>query len=400
MTKEEKLEEAKRLYKTANADQKYVLERLFPELKESEDEKTKRILHSISNKMSQHLRDIFSEEEFQCFDAWSNAWLENRGEQKPTWSEEDEKIMNQLHSWMKEFGGAEEYTEKVYQWIKGLLEKQGEQPKKNDVCNNCDQQGSCVSACPMKLVEKQGEQPAELPKVKSVPLSFKKKLGIFMQYTSVDLEKEENKQLLDEAAKELLQLAYSDKANEIALASAKTWEESMAILIAANNAYRRGQKEQNPAWSEEDELHIKELDSLVKQVWATAEHENDKDTIHKMSDLSFFLKTLKPQLKQEWSEEDEKLFNDLSDTYFYNDEDYPEETYKRMLKKVLDWMNKRAKSLRPQSHWKPSDEHYELEEFAKIVRGNLTGISKAVQELFKAKYLQLTGNRMYGGFKD
>lgn len=40
---------------------------------------------------------------------------------------EDEKMMNQLHSWMKEFGGAEEYTEKVYQWIKGLLEKQGEQ---------------------------------------------------------------------------------------------------------------------------------------------------------------------------------------------------------------------------------------------------------------------------------
>ena len=36
---------------------------------------------------------------------------------------EDEKMMNQLHSWMKEFGGAEEYTEKVYQWIKGLLEK-------------------------------------------------------------------------------------------------------------------------------------------------------------------------------------------------------------------------------------------------------------------------------------
>lgn len=49
---------------------------------------------------------------------------------------------------------------------------------------------------------------------------------------------------------------------------------------------------------------------------------------------------------------------------------------------------------------KPSDEHYELEEFAKIVRGNLTGISKDAQELFKAKYLQLTGNKMYGGFID
>ena len=42
--------------------------------------------------------------------------------------------------------------------LKAWLEKQGEQPKKHDVCDNCDQQGSCVSPCSMKLVEKQGEQ--------------------------------------------------------------------------------------------------------------------------------------------------------------------------------------------------------------------------------------------------
>jgi len=50
--------------------------------------------------------------------------------------------------------------------------------------------------------------------------------------------------------------------------------------------------------------------------------------------------------------------------------------------------------------WSEGDEHYELEEFAKIVRCNLTGISKAVQILFEAKYLQLTGKKMYVGFKD
>ena len=64
-------------------------------------------------------------------------------------------------------------------------------------------------------------------------------------------------------------------------------------------------------WSERDELHLRELESLVKQVWTIAEHENDKDTIHKMSDLSFFLKTLKPQPKQEWSEEDERIRKDI-----------------------------------------------------------------------------------------
>ena len=47
---------------------------------------------------------------------------------------EDEKMMNQLHSWMKEFGGAEEYTEKVYQWLKGLLEKQKESLHISEKC--------------------------------------------------------------------------------------------------------------------------------------------------------------------------------------------------------------------------------------------------------------------------
>ena len=36
------LEEAKRLYKTANADQRYALEKLFPELRETEDEKIRK----------------------------------------------------------------------------------------------------------------------------------------------------------------------------------------------------------------------------------------------------------------------------------------------------------------------------------------------------------------------
>ena len=39
MDYKKKYEEAERLYRTANADQRYVLESLFPELKEPEDEK-------------------------------------------------------------------------------------------------------------------------------------------------------------------------------------------------------------------------------------------------------------------------------------------------------------------------------------------------------------------------
>ena len=69
--------------------------------------------------------------------------------------------------------------------------------------------------------------------------------------------------------------------------------------------------EQKLAWSEEDELYIRELESLVKQVWATAEHKNDKDTIHRMSDLSFFLKTLKPQSQWKPSGEQFNVLNEV-----------------------------------------------------------------------------------------
>lgn len=70
MTQEEKFEEAKRLYETANADQRYVLESLFPELKESEDERIrKEIISAIKEDWPGHTDWI--------------AWLEIKGRKKP-----------------------------------------------------------------------------------------------------------------------------------------------------------------------------------------------------------------------------------------------------------------------------------------------------------------------------
>jgi hypothetical protein len=62
---------------------------------------------------------------------------------------------------------------------------------------------------------------------------------------------------------------------------------------------------------------------------------------------------------------------------------------------VRNWLKSLKERLKERS-----DKHYELEEFAKIIRGNLTGISKAVQSLFEDKYFQLTGNKMYRGYND
>jgi len=79
MATKEKFEEAKRLYETANADQRYVLESLFPELKESEDERvSKEIISAIKEDWPGHTDWI--------------AWLERQGEQnkwKPSKDEMD-----------------------------------------------------------------------------------------------------------------------------------------------------------------------------------------------------------------------------------------------------------------------------------------------------------------------
>ena len=40
------------------------------------------------------------------------------------------------------------------------------------------------------------------------------------------------------------------------------------------------------------------------------------------------------------------------------------------------------------------------ERFARIVRGNLIGINKEVQQKFENLYFEITGNKMYGGYND
>ena len=70
MIHDDKLEEAKKLYQNANADQRYVLERLFPELKESEDEIVRREIRNFIWKYPNKLPER---------DRWL-AWLEKQDE--------------------------------------------------------------------------------------------------------------------------------------------------------------------------------------------------------------------------------------------------------------------------------------------------------------------------------
>jgi len=132
-------------------------------------------------------------------------------------------------------------------------------------------------------------------------------------------------------------------------------------------------KYDKPTWSEEDELHIRELESLVKQVWATAEHENDKDTIHKMSDLSFFLKTLKPQPKQEWSEEDEKKIESIIETIRIRKFEHPQLT--PVYEGDISWLKSLKDRVQPKQEWNEEDDYNLQCMIAKVVsdiqKGNI-----------------------------
>lgn len=72
MNDKEKIEEARRLYESANADQRYVLESLFPELKESEDER-------IRKELITHFRNTryVTKEGAERIAKWI-AWLEKQ----------------------------------------------------------------------------------------------------------------------------------------------------------------------------------------------------------------------------------------------------------------------------------------------------------------------------------
>ena len=45
-------------------------------------------------------------------------------------------------------------------------------------------------------------------------------------------------------------------------------------------------------------------------------------------------------------------------------------------------------------------EKYVAESFARIIRGNLGGIGNGIQNMFEQLYTDITGEKMYKGFKD
>lgn len=103
--------------------------------------------------------------------------------------------------------------------------------------------------------------------------------------------------------------------------------------------------EQKPAeWNEEDEELAEELIKLAEYYTDTEDETEFKPHI---SWLKALPERFNLQPKQEWSEEDEVM---LSSAIEYV------QSYPAHRQSVVSWLQGKLKSLRPQPHWKPSEE--------------------------------------------
>ena len=146
MTQEEKLEEAKRLYKDANADQRYMLEKLFPELKESEDERLigEKTTWSKEDEYRLSILEALCDDQINSSASYSTMYremhelkdwlklLKNRVQPKQEWSEEDEDmcykvtaVINRLCAENKEYVWSVNTLKTLFYWLKSIKERVG-----------------------------------------------------------------------------------------------------------------------------------------------------------------------------------------------------------------------------------------------------------------------------------
>ena len=480
MDKEEAMKILKDFHdKSALFSIRTALDTVIPELKESEEEKTKRILHSISSKMSFHLRDIFTEEEFQCFDTWSNAWLEKQENRNTHLCKEDGVVkgfvITEPEKYFRGVSAPIEATSATYTTevetgdggIKALVTGKVVMPKfkvgdfiVNDYCMGkvieltddaylLDTGHGIPFSCEHNahLWTIADAKDGDVLQLGAVTAIFKEYIGNgnCMCYCSVcsgefeipSQDGDDNsygchnatpatKEQCDLLFSKMKEAGYEWDAEKLELIKVPKPKEPEGALKKLLDEQDRFYKEAKIVLEDKDtalaflrrtgiideygELAEKYRSdqtpattiSAVNGACSTAITDGNTSVTSKEVERQYCTGQYESNVREfpiEWSEEDERMCQYIVDDLGFvkelvNDPHYVVSVER--VEKEIDWME----SLKERYTWKPSDEHYELEEFAKIVRCNLTGISKAVQELFEAKYLQLTGNKMYRGFKD
>jgi len=119
----EALDNANVMHKCGNSNVKQIMEQLFPELKESKDDKARKELYDFCIKCSRGETVVNQQTDYQ---RWA-AWLEKQGEKKPAWSEEDEEMIDDTIICLKKpFPYALDFEQpfiKNIDWLKSLKDR-------------------------------------------------------------------------------------------------------------------------------------------------------------------------------------------------------------------------------------------------------------------------------------
>ncbi len=107
---------------------------------------------------------------------------------------------------------------------------------------------------------------------------------------------------------------------------------------------KRVQPHPKQEWNKEDS---ERLDRIYKFIWAN--RKGDTDEIYQQEQDADWLMTLKPQPEQAWSEEDDYVYNEILKRVA------DKKLYEHDLEYIYTWL----KSIKPQTHWKPSEEQME-----------------------------------------
>lgn len=392
------LEIAKGLY-AKDAPDSLHLERMFPQLKESEDERIRKsLIDMLKNDEKHYLKEI--------------AWLEKQGEQKQETSylKFDFDDILALQCCMET---AEKVTEdkELYKKLQNLhsrlhdaywLEKQGEQ--KQDPCEHCnDRRLNCHNfPCTKKKAFEQGKSALEVINEEKVDNANK----VEPKFKDGDVLNSPSHHLVwiykdNDHHHACVNMNYvtgnvtTDGLISIPNDACPATNDERTILLSnlekSGYEWNAEKKEleiidrrkhikyepnspsiikEKTGWSEEDE---KMLDSIIEEVRYIGdfpdyptEEENElyDECLAKVNWLKSLKERVQPQPKQEWSKEDEKKRNLLIDILNVN---HPNGRFKvnpantlnmeaMSKEELVDWL----KSLQPQNTWKPSDEQIEV----------------------------------------
>ena len=294
-------------------EEKKFIEQIFPELIESEDEKVRKELYKYF-----HDLQLSNDREFSPSTSIDEilAWLEKQGEQKPTWSEEDEKMISLLikifevnhpneHFKVNPIGTTNMEsisTKEIVDWLQSIKPQQNQYDKGY----------------------KDGFSAANFNQCEQKPTwSEEEKTRIDRIINVLDWAEEKGR------------ISYSD------------WEDYVTYVKSL-----KPQNKQNTAWNEEDDYTIEKLFYLL---------DNEQDNYPQLScdfqeieGIKDWLKSIKDrvqlQSKKVWSDENLKFINELCNLLAAIAKDNYIGGYY-----VPDLINK-IQSLKPQNKWKPSEE--------------------------------------------